>query len=567
MTVAGALLACSQALAQAADYDRRPRTASVSGRVTIEGKPAANVTVAVTEPQSGIMEARIFTLGGRDFVDHRFYKATTDAEGKYQVNGLPAGTYIISPKAPAYAPESKSLGLKASDKITLDEGEAREKVDFALARGGVITGRVTDEDGRPQVGRDVRLVELIGQDELRELSDMRERSLETDDRGVYRIFGLQKGRYIVKAGGEDDILIGAIKGKRTQVTYHPDTVKQEDAKVIEVTEGREVTGVDIRLRNPVESFTVSGQVINSETGKPLAQAIVGCFPVENQEQDSGNWVADTITDSEGNFIAAGLKPGKYKAMYHPPQGGGEYYGEGKYFEVSDSPVSGVRILVRRGAVISGVVIVEEGRDATTNIKLSESSVNASVYKDYFVGDIRHGSMLGWLHSKIGNDGGFRMIGVPAGKATIRLSTPSTFFHHLRVERDGVDVKDGFEVRPGEEINSVRVIVGQGSGAIRGSLKIVGGVLPEGVSLSVNANLGPPNYIGGSGEVDDKGRFVIRGLLTGEYSLNISLVMKYRPPSGQHPNLPQLPEQRVRVTNGAETQVSLTFDLSRKEQEK
>src|SRR5262245_59168414 len=99
ITVAGALLACSQAFAQATDYDRRPRTASVSGRETIEGKPLANVTVTVTEPQSGIMEARIFTLGGRDSVDHRFYKATTDVEGRYQVNGLPAGTYLISPKA------------------------------------------------------------------------------------------------------------------------------------------------------------------------------------------------------------------------------------------------------------------------------------------------------------------------------------------------------------------------------------------------------------------------------------------------------------------------------------
>ncbi len=504
LTVVIAMLVCTMAFAQASDYDRRPRTASVSGRVTIEGKPAANVTVTVTEPQSGIMEARIFSLGGRDFVDHRFYKATTNAEGKYQVNGLPAGTYIISPKGPAYVPESKALGLDASVEITLDEGEAQEKVDFALARGGVITGRVTDEDGRPQVGRDVRLLELISQDELRGLANIGGRSLHTDDRGVYRIFGLRRGRYIVKAGGEDDTLIGAIRGKSTQVTYHPDVVKQEDAKVIEVTEGREVAGVDIRLRNPVETFTVSGRVTNSETGKPLPQARVGCFPVETQEQDSGNWVADTITDSEGNFIAAGLKPGKYKAKYHPPQEGGEYWGEGKYFELNDGDVSGVEILVRRGASINGVVIVEEGRDATTNIKLSQSSLNASVYKEYFVGEIRHNSMLGWLHSKIGNNGGFRMIGVPPGKATIRLSSSSNSFHQLRVERDGVDVKDGFEVKPGEEINSVRVMVGQGGGVIRGSLKIVGGILPEGVSLSIYVSREGPSRIYRSGAVDEKG---------------------------------------------------------------
>jgi hypothetical protein len=569
ITVAIVLLACSQSFAQAADYDRRPRTASVSGRVTIEGKPAANVTVTVKEARSEMPEARIFSLGGREFVDHCFYKATTDAEGRYQISGLPAGQYIISTDAPAYLPQSRVLGSDASTKITLDEGEAREKIDFALIRGGVITGRVTDEDGRPQVGRYVRLIELVGRDQIREVGDMRAgvTALETDDRGIYRIFGLRAGRYIVLAGGENDYLRGAIRSRETQLTYHPDVVRQEEAKVIEVREGEEVTGVDIRLRNPGATFAASGRVINSETGKPLPQTRVICFPVENPEDESGNWAADTFSDSEGNFTATGLKPGKYKAKYYPPQEGSEYYGEGKYFEVSDGDVSGVEVTVRRGAVINGAVIVEEGRDATTNAKLSEARVMAQVWKGWLVGNTPYGSTVGFLDSKIANDGSFRMTGVPPGKADIRLSSSSKSLWRLRVERDGIDVNGGFEVRAGEEINSVRLIIGQGAGVIRGTLKIVGGVLPEGVVLSVDAGQGPPNYIGGSGEVDGKGRFVIAGLMTGEYSLSISWSIKYSLPSGQHLTLPRLPEKRVGVTNGAETQVSLTHDLSRKEQEK
>jgi Carboxypeptidase regulatory-like domain len=569
LTVAIVLLACSQSFAQAADYDRRPRTASASGRVTIEGKPAANVTVTVKEARSEMLEARIFSLGGREFVDHRFYKATTDAEGRYQISGLPAGQYIISTDAPAYLPQSRALGSDASTKITLDEGEAREKIDFALIRGGVITGRVTDEDGRPQVGRYVRLIEFVDRDQFREVGDMRAgvTALESDDRGIYRIFGLRAGRYIVLAGGEDDYLRGAITPRKTQLTYHPDVVRQEEAKVIEVREGEEVTGVDIRLRNPGATFAASGRVINSETGKPLPQTRVICFPVGNPEDEWGNWAADTLTDSEGNFTATGLKPGKYKAKYYPPQEGSEYYSEGKYFEVSDGDVSGVEVTVRRGAVINGAVIVEEGRDATTNAKLSEASVMAQVWKGWLVGNTSYGSTVGFLNSKIGNDGSFRMTGVPPGKADIRLSSSSKSLWRLRVERDGIDVNSGFEVRAGEEINSVRVIIGQGAGVIRGTLKIVGGVLPEGVVLSVDAGQGPPNYIGGSGEVDGKGRFVIAGLMTGEYSLSISWSIKYSLPSGQYLTLPRLPEKRVGVTNGAETQVSLTYDLSRKEQEK
>jgi hypothetical protein len=175
-----------------------------------------------------------------------------------------------------------------------------------------------------------------------------------------------------------------------------------------------------------------------------------------------------------------------------------------------------------------------------------------------------------LQSKVGADGGFRLVGSPPGKAWFRfrggdLSGP---FHLLRIERDGVAVGDSLEISPGEQVNNIRVIVEQGRGSIRGSLKIVGGTLPEGVSLSVYATREPPqNEMGTSFNVDEKGRFVIKGLLTGEYILGFSLSMKTYPPAGQYPKVPLLPKQRVSVTNGAETQVTITYDLSRREQEK
>src|SRR5215831_6733685 len=160
--IATALSLHSLAFAQTSGYDRRPRTASVSGRVTVAGKPLANATVTLTEDVADRYKAKVVSVGGREFADPHVYKAETDSEGRYQINWLPAGAFRISPEAPAYVPESNALGGDPGITITLDEGEAREKVDFALVRGGVITGRVTDEDGRPQVGRIVQLIELVG---------------------------------------------------------------------------------------------------------------------------------------------------------------------------------------------------------------------------------------------------------------------------------------------------------------------------------------------------------------------------------------------------------------------
>ncbi len=558
------LLPCSAAFAQGSDRDLRPRTASLSGRVMIEGKYAANVTVTMVEEHRGIREVRIFSSGGQEFIDPLIYKSTTDSEGRYQFKGLPTGIYQISPKAMAHVPESKLLGPYASTRILLDEGEARENIDFTLVRGGVITGRVIDEDGRPQIRKFVRLIELKDQDNQPEVSNIYERSLETDDRGIFRIFGLRKGRYIVGAGGEHEIQTHPI-GKRTQVTYHPDVIKHQEAKVIEITEGREVTGVDIKLRNSVEAdtFTVSGKVINSETGKPLPQINVTFIKVENQDDEDGNQAGDSITDADGNFTATGLKAGKYKARLFPVTESGGYYSEGKYFEVSDSDVSGVNLLARRGATINGVVIVEEGRDESVQAKLSQMGLRAFIRKEYFVGNVPHYTNVGWLHTKIGSDGSFRLVGAPPGKLGIEIPTfPFNTIYLLRIERNGIDVSEGLEVSAGEDINGVRVIVGQGSGAIRGSLRIVGGTFPEGLYLSAWAAREGSPHIGRSSEVDEKGRFLIEGLLSGEYSLSISWGTRNNNPVDPNLKIPRPPKQSISVRNGAETQVNLTIDLRR-----
>jgi hypothetical protein len=57
----------------------------------------------------------------------------------------------VAALSPAYVPENRAQDEVGAQQITLDAGESREKVDFALIRGGVITGRVTDAENRPQI--------------------------------------------------------------------------------------------------------------------------------------------------------------------------------------------------------------------------------------------------------------------------------------------------------------------------------------------------------------------------------------------------------------------------------
>jgi hypothetical protein len=66
----------------------------------------------------------------------------------------------------------------------------------------------------------------------------------TDDRGIYRIYGVAPGRYRVSAGVSDDDTYPSIRTGRVSYrrTYYPDAPDAADAKIVEVTAGGEAPG-------------------------------------------------------------------------------------------------------------------------------------------------------------------------------------------------------------------------------------------------------------------------------------------------------------------------------------
>src|SRR5262249_24087708 len=137
------LIAVIQSNAQTPQRDNRPRTASVSGRVTIAGNPSVNAAITVVE--TDLKPDAVLAAGGSDNRIPFSAKVRTDGDGRYLITGLAEGLYVVSAVLKAFVVDSSSdAGLSRT--ITLDEGEAREKFDFTLIRGGVMTGKVMDDE-------------------------------------------------------------------------------------------------------------------------------------------------------------------------------------------------------------------------------------------------------------------------------------------------------------------------------------------------------------------------------------------------------------------------------------
>ena len=560
------LIVVGKSSAQTPQRDNRPRTASIGGRVTIAGKSAANAVIIVIEtdlkPGAGESDLRIPFQA----------KTRTDGDGRYLVGGLAEGRYSVSALLKAFVVADSSSNHRLTRTVSLDEGEARGEIDFALIRGGVITGKVVDDEGAPLVARYVQLYIVDGQGRKQPYEDLIYETAVTDDRGVYRIYGLPPGRYVVSAGGE-----GWGGGPKFRLTYHPDTTDEKQARVIEIKEGSEVTDVDIRLGSARKTYEAAGRVVDKETGKPVPRIHVSCSSKPDKDKYNSDYVTTTLADGQGAFKCSGLPPGRYRAVIMDHLSDSDYTGYVSEFEITNDNVSGVEVKAFLGASVSGFVVID-GADSAARNQLQSIAVHPRVTPlSDAAGDAseRISYYQFFKPARINADGSFISKGLQAGGVAFWLVNYSDNQMRIkRIERDGVEVKDVIEVRPGEKVTGVRIVVYQAQGGIRGQIHIAGGRLPEGWRLEAYARQPAPtgelnsgarapvsvDETGGRASVDEKGRFVIERLPAGEYDLFIALFKLSANGSRQGGNSPGL-KQRVTVRADGETSVTLTLDIS------
>ena len=328
--------------------NKKEQTASVCGRVTIKGNGAPGVLVSLRRDDSGSPSVPSF----RD---------TTDQDGKYCITGVPAGNYRISPLAPAFVTDvDSSSGTGKFLEITA--AEAVDGIDFVLVRGGVITGKVRDADGRPIIEQHIHLIPADPKAEGGFWSSYSRMGLETDDRGIYRIFGVPAGRYKVAVGNPGNSLGGG-QTRRVEYkqTFHPDVTDPAKATVIELTEGAEAANVDITVSRTLQVFSAKGRIVNTDTAQPVPNLEFMLTRIF-EGGSSGGGGSDQKSNSQGEFRVDNLVPGKYSVSAFLPAES-ELRAEPVGFDVLDHDVTGLVIKVSKGgASLSGRVVLQGSQE-------------------------------------------------------------------------------------------------------------------------------------------------------------------------------------------------------------
>lgn len=325
------LLIASSALGQGS------QTGTIKGRVVNEsGQPLANARVTVQT------------------IDlQRSESAVTDREGKFQIGDLEPRSYRMFASLSTYTSLTSDF-----DDASPKSYRIGDSVTLVLTKGGVITGTVTTQTGEPVVG--VRVyARAIGSEAGRLTRPFGWYQLErtTDDRGVYRIYGLATGTYVVWAGGsggmnphQPDAFDGDVP------TYSPASTR-DTASEISVRAGQETTNVDITYRGEPGRI-VSGTATQLETGELQGFGI--SLTAVGKNRAFWNLLTAQEPDKKG-FVFRGVDDGDYDIAALSLSKTGQAGIVSKRIKVRGADVTGVELVTQPLALVSGRVVLEESK--------------------------------------------------------------------------------------------------------------------------------------------------------------------------------------------------------------
>ena len=536
LLIAGAIV-----IASAAQQPQQPaRDTPAQPAATATAAPAGRLSGHVFTADTGrpVKRARILItaseLGGSRAM-------LTDDSGAFDFPGLPAGRYTINASKTGFVTLSygQRRPLQAGTPLQLLDGQQLRGVDFRLPRGGVVSGRVADESGdvMPGVAVSVMLYQYAqGNRQLVPAGNA-----QTDDRGVYRVWGLNPGNYYVSAtargdgpgagrggppgggrGGGGRGGFGGFGGGAATAgddqdqlvyapTYYPGVGSVAEARAVTVGVSQEAVDIDFTLQL-VRTSRVTGYVANPD-GSRVGNGTVTLTP-ETRTGGRGNFgmTFGGRIDYDGQFSIANVPPGRYTLRARNGDRDSALSASQPLGVAAD--VDNLAVVLAPGGSLSGTIAFLPGSTAApdmTQVRIIAPSTEPDDANPT-------------PNARVNKDGTFTLDGVSAGTHLVRPNGGGVRGWNLQaVTIDGRDVTDTpITVRSGQKIGNVTVTFTDKVNEINGSLTDTqGNPVTEYTVLAFSTNTAvwrPQSRQIATARPDQTGMFKIRNLPAGEYYL-------------------------------------------------
>jgi hypothetical protein len=511
----------SSAAAQASTYG------SITGRVEADDGPLSFASVTV------------FSAGARGR-GNAPRTVIADAEGNFKLNGLRSIAWSLMANVPGYVPAPGPPGSENAPSPQFHQ--IGENVIIRMIKGGVIAGRVVNSAGeavvairveaqmvRDAIGRPVSSAPVGG-------------DFQTDDRGVYRIYGLQSGAYVVAAGvsANGPAMFRARPYEGNAPIYHPASTR-ETAAEISVATGGETQNVEIQYRSEpghIISGTIAGragaEAMQGFTSVTLTYSSTGAefnraFVINRGPRNAGG-------RDGGGFAFYGVPNGQYELIAHRESPDGEASASApRSVSVNGKNVAGVELTMTPLASVTARVQIDAAGKCEASqrpaleaqvFSLRESDANSQkpnrfgprpatanrtgeiVFRNLSAGHYRFAADL--------LDQGLYLRAITAPPA-IAVKTPA----RTAAKSMSIDVgRSGLSIRSGERLTSVSLLLAEGAASIRGRVKANEGfILPTYLSvhlIPVEPDRAEDLLTYAETKTEEEGKFRLRNLRPGKY---------------------------------------------------
>jgi len=458
----------------------------------------------------------------------------TNERGEFHVKDVPAGSYFVMVDAPGIITPISSIELeegmderaaiigvrKEFEEVTVN-GTNKVDVQIRARRGGVVTGRITYQDGDPATTaqiiilrkKDNRLVRFITG-----FSPYAMLTLRTDDRGVYRIAGLPPGEYVVGASEsntrddprEDYAVMGLSGSSNFSVSYYQNETSLRQATTVKVEAGQEATEINITLLERA-LYTVSGTVVARQSRTPVRAQVTIQSKSEAVALPFMDAGPSTITDDQGRWSFPNVPDGVYTIKVDPAdenneaeiaetaRSGEEGGAAGRApaptaprrpqlvprqqdVTVSGADLSGVVIELGEGGRLRGTVLVEGGKP---------------VPQDGFQVSLVPGdsSLRGLTRSGfVQQDGSFTIEKVPPGEFYISMHLLNERYYIKSATVGGTDLlREPVRMGSGTNVENVRVTISSEAATLQGRVISAGDAKPVRGSILLLVHADPARW--------------------------------------------------------------------------
>ncbi|MGA3205478.1 MAG: carboxypeptidase-like regulatory domain-containing protein [Bryobacteraceae bacterium] len=415
--------------------------------------------------------------------------AITDAGGAFTLTNLPAGRCHLVFQQQNY-PQARFGGF--SKEVEVKAGENTGPMTVELIPGAAVSGHIVDDDGDPLPTCGVQIHPAKHPEQGVQISG----STPSDENGIYRVFGIAPGKYIVAAECGQQVFqprpfsAGPAPPPATAYPkqYYPLTTETKSADIVELTAGNEKSGVDFIMR-PAAVTQIRGAFSPGGVDwHGIGQILL------NRTDRSGLTFGSPVSD-KGTFEFQKVFPGSYNLVAVSNGGDENRIGAWQRIEVSDQPLE-LSLELRHAIELSGKVEIESS-GSTTLITPGQIQVMLTTPEPINMQNSQ---------AQVNDDGTFTLKGVMPGPWHVQAYGPTMFLKSAWL--GSADVTSAPMDLSGGATAPLRIVVSTNTATIRGSA-------PPGQQIYAQRPEEQGNRVT---QADQNGQYKFEGLSPGKYRL-------------------------------------------------